>query len=285
VSADRRSARLRIRHVTGFSYDGAARGSYNEVRMTPPTLARQTVLSARITTAPNAVQSTYRDYFDTIVTTFDLHEPHDRLVVTAEATVDTTPPKLLPPSWHPSQLRDPIVTDQFAEYLVATPRSLLSGEVLDSVRSQFGHLDVHEAVFAVTDLVRSRVRYVVGSTNVTSTSQEVWNQGEGVCQDLTHVTTALLRGLGIPSRYVSGYLQAEASEELGTSQYGQSHAWVEYYSGEWVAIDPTNGGPVGLNHVVVAVGRDYGDVPPLKGIYHGAPSQALGVEVEIVQLA
>jgi transglutaminase-like putative cysteine protease len=285
VSADRQSARLRIRHVTGFSYDGDARGSYNEVRMTPPTSARQTVLTARIVTTPTAVQSTYRDYFGTIVTTFDLHEPHDRLMVTAESTVDTTPPRPLPVAWQPEQFRDTDVRDQFAEYLVATPRSLLSGDLLDEVRTTFGALDVHQAVQGVTDLVREHVHYVIGSTNVSSTAEDVWRQGEGVCQDMTHVTTALLRGLGIPSRYVSGYLQAEASEELGTAQYGQSHAWVEYYCGEWVAIDPTNGGPVGLNHVVVAAGRDYGDVPPIKGIYHGAPSEALGVQVEIVQVA
>jgi transglutaminase-like putative cysteine protease len=279
------SARLKIRHVTGFSYDGAARASYNEARMTPVTSAHQTVLSARITTTPNAVQSTYRDFFGTVVTVFDLQKPHSRLEVTAEATVDTTPPAPLEAPWSADELRDPAVEDRFCEYLVPTPRTTLDAHVLDEARSQFCELDVHAAAHAATDWVRGQVRYVTGSTNVTSTADEVWRQGEGVCQDLTHVTIAVLRSLGIPARYVSGYLHPIAGSSIGEAVMGQSHAWVEYFGGQWVGIDPTNGGEVGIHHVVVASGREYGDVPPLKGIYHGEPSRALGVVVEITQLS
>jgi transglutaminase-like putative cysteine protease len=279
------SARLRIHHVTGFSYDGAARASYNEARMTPVTSSRQTVLQARITTTPNAVQTTYRDFFGTVVTVFDLQKPHSRLEVTAEATVDTTPPAPLETPWSADELRDPAVEDRFCEYLVPTPRTTLQADVLDDARSRFCDLDVHEAAHGATEWVREHVRYVAGSTSVTSTADEVWSQGEGVCQDLTHVTISVLRSLGIPARYVSGYLHPAAGSSIGQSVMGQSHAWVEYFSGQWVGIDPTNGGEVGLHHVVVASGREYGDVPPLKGIYHGEPSRALGVVVEITQLS
>jgi transglutaminase-like putative cysteine protease len=279
------SARLKIRHVTGFSYDGTARASYNEARMTPVTSARQTVLSARISTAPSAVQSTYRDFFGTVVTVFDLQKPHSRLEVTAEATVDTTPPAPLEVPWSADELRDPAVEDRFCEYLVATPRTTLHEDVLDEARSRFCDLDVHAAAHAATEWVRGQVRYVAGSTSVTSTADEVWRQGEGVCQDLTHVTISVLRSLGIPARYVSGYLHPTAGSSIGEAVNGQSHAWVEYFSGQWVGIDPTNGGEVGIHHVVVASGREYGDVPPLKGIYHGEPSRALGVVVEITQLS
>jgi transglutaminase-like putative cysteine protease len=284
VTADVASARLQIRHVTGFTYEGATRASYNEVRMTPPTLAHQTMINARISTTPNAVQATYRDYFGTIVTTFDLHEPHDRLVVTAEATVDTYRAAPLPPSWSAARYRDDDVVDQFAEFLVPTPRSSLATEVVDEARERFAGLDAHSAALAVTDWVRHHVRYVPGSTNVTSTAAEVWELGQGVCQDMTHVTSGVLRAIGIPARYVSGYLQPDLDAGAGATSVGQSHAWVEYFSGEWTPIDPTNGGRVGVHHVLVAVGREYGDVPPLKGIYHGEPSRALGVEVVITQL-
>jgi transglutaminase-like putative cysteine protease len=278
-----RSARLKIRHVTGFSYDGVARASYNEARMTPVSNQRQSVLDARITTVPGAVQSTYRDYFGTIVTTFDLHVAHDRLAVTAEATVDTSDDAPRPVPWTRERLGSDEVADRFAEYLAATPRTTLDETVLDEARELFGALDVHEAVTAATDWVRERVEYVTGSTSVTSTAAEVWRQGTGVCQDMTHVTTAILRALGIPARYVSGYLHPTGGD-VGTMTLGQSHAWVEYFCGSWVPIDPTNSGAVGIHHVVVASGREYGDVPPLKGIYHGEPSRALGVVVEITRL-
>jgi transglutaminase-like putative cysteine protease len=277
------TARLRVRHVTGFIYDGAARASYNEARMTPPTTPRQRVLDARLATAPAAVQSTYRDYFGTIVTTFDLQESHHRLVVTSEATVETTGPAPLPTSWRPEQLTAPDVADRYAEYLVATPRTDIGASVRAEARERFGRLDAHDAVAATIGWVRERVRYVTGSTNVTSTAAEVWAQGEGVCQDLAHVSVALLRGLAIPARYVSGYLHVEPGANE-VAQLGQSHAWVEYFSGDWVGVDPTNAGAVGVDHVVVAHGREYGDVPPLKGIYHGEPSRHLGVEVQVARL-
>jgi transglutaminase-like putative cysteine protease len=99
------------------------------------------------------------------------------------------------------------------------------------------------------------------------------------------VTISLLRGLGIPTRYVSGYLHSDPDAPIGETIVGESHAWVEYYAGSWMGIDPTNAQGIGIHHVVVATGREYGDVPPLKGIYHGGPSTALGVVVEVTRLA
>jgi len=95
---------------------------------------------------------------------------------------------------------------------------------------------------------------------------------------------ALGREAGLPARYVSGYLHFDPAAEPRHAVAGQSHAWIEFWTGEWVPCDPTNLAPVGERHVVVARGRDYADVPPLKGIYHGAPSVALDVTVEITRL-
>jgi transglutaminase-like putative cysteine protease len=102
---------------------------------------------------------------------------------------------------------------------------------------------------------------------------------------MAHVTVALLRTAGVPARYVSGYLHADPSAEPGEAAAGQSHAWVEYWAGAWLPCDPTSGAPVGERHVVVARGRDYNDVPPLKGIYHGPPDSTLDVSVEVTRLA
>jgi transglutaminase-like putative cysteine protease len=275
-----------IRHVTGFNYDGVADSSYNEARMTPPTSSRQRVVDSAIVVHPFAVQTTYRDYFGTIVTTFDLQERHHRLQVVAEATVETLAQPASQLDLSLAELQDHATSDQFAEYLASTPRTTMSSDVMEDLGEVVGSRErVEDVVYAVTNWVRDRVAYVRGVTRVSSTAQEVWEQREGVCQDLTHVTISLLRRLGIPARYVSGYLYSKDDAEIGEKVVGESHAWVEYFAGGWRGIDPTNGGPIGLHHIVVAKGREYGDVPPLKGIYHGDSSSAIGVVVEITRVA
>ena len=109
--------------------------------------------------------------------------------------------------------------------------------------------------------------------------------GEGVCQDMAHLTVSLLREVGLPARYVSGYVHPMAAAGPGDEMEGESHAWVEYWVGQWVGCDPTNLAQVGERHVVVAAGRDYGDVPPLKGIYRGAPNSRMQVTVTVTRLA
>jgi transglutaminase-like putative cysteine protease len=286
VSQSPDSAILQVRHVTGFNYGGFAESSYNEARMTPLTSSHQDVLGASLRVSPGAVQSTYRDYFGTIVTTFDLHEPHDRLEVVATATIKTLGEVVREDALALRDLDALPLQDLYAEYLAATSRTTLDPEVLEEVRAlNLPEDDVQHTAQGLVDHVRDKVEYVRGSTLVSSTAQEVWEQGKGVCQDLTHVTISLLRGLGIPTRYVSGYLHSNPDAAIGETIVGESHAWVEYFCGAWVGIDPTNAQGIGIHHVIVAKGRDYGDVPPLKGIYHGGPSTALGVVVEVTRTA
>ena len=285
MSDSPRSALLQVRHVTGFNYDGMADSSYNEARMTPVASAHQEVVDASLRVTPGAVQSTYRDYFGTIVTTFDLHEPHDRLEVVALATIKTFDEPNDVASLSRSDLQAADVRDEFAEYLTPTSRTTISASVLEELREMdIAGENVAGTARAVVDWVRERVAYVRGATLVSSTAQEVWEEQKGVCQDLTHVTIALLRGIGIPSRYVSGYLHSKPDALIGETIVGESHAWVEFFSGAWFGIDPTNAEGIGLHHVMVAKGREYGDVPPLKGIYRGGPSSALGVVVEVTRI-
>ncbi|HEY5121563.1 MAG TPA: transglutaminase family protein, partial [Acidimicrobiales bacterium] len=221
MSAAASSALLQIRHVTGFVYDGYAESSYNEARMTPLALPRQRVIDALLTVHPTALQSTYRDYFGTIVTTFDLHEAHNRLEVLAEATVETFAETLNQPAIDFSSLHAANMVDAFAEYLAPTTRTTMSSDVLAELRELVGvQNDVREAVQAVMTRVHDQVTYFRGSTLVSSTAQEVWEQRQGVCQDLSHVTIAMLRCLGIPARYVSGYLHADADAEVGEMVVG-----------------------------------------------------------------
>ena len=278
------SMRLRVRHVTGFSYDGAADSSYNEVRMTPLSLPRQRVEFSSLTITPYALQSTYRDYFDTIVTTFDLHEGHERLEVVADATVETLRDEV--DESDPSILIEPSWSDEYVEYLAPTSHTMLSPGVLEEFRETTGSSrDVRSIVEVALGVVTGRLEYVRGATQVTSTAQDAWDEGMGVCQDLTHVMLALVRSVGVPARYVSGYLHPDPNAVVGETVLGESHAWLEYFAGDWRGVDPTNEGDVGLGHVTVARGREYGDVPPLKGIYHGDPASSLGVTVEVTRLS
>jgi transglutaminase-like putative cysteine protease len=180
-----------------------------------------------------------------------------------------------------SELRGERLTDRFSEFLLPTHRTTLVGAVRDDIEAWQKLGDVHECVEAASNFVRHEISYVPGATTVSATAQEAWDRRKGVCQDITHVTIGLLRAMGIPARYVSGYLYPETEPVIDDVVEGQSHAWVEYFSGSWTGIDPTNGLRETERHIIVGYGRDYDDVPPLKGIYQGPESTQLGVVVEI----
>ena len=277
--------RLQIRHSSGFRYAGAVRSSYNEVRLTPLTLATQTTLESRVEVLPATPTSGYWDYWGTRVTYFDLQEPHDQLEVVGTSVVETMPPRPARPSASWGDLADARVLDRYVDMLATTTRTAIGGRLAETARGLVKRTDPHGGALAIAGWVRDTVAYVPGSTGVQTSAQEAYVQRSGVCQDIAHLTVGMLRSVGIPARYVSGYLHPVREAEVGESSAGQSHAWVEWWVGEWAGFDPTNGLPAGEHHVVVARGRDYADVAPLKGIYHGPSSTSLGVEVEVTRLA
>ncbi len=276
---------LEITHQTRVHYQGSARASYNEARMTPLTLDRQTALQTRVSVGSSAPVWAYQDYWGTRVSSFDIQAPHEELTVRSHAVVETSAAAPLPVPLAWPDLRATAEAGLTAEFLYPTPRTTVAADLAAATRERVTGADPLEAAAAIAAWVRERVAYVPGSTEVQTSAQEAWDQGQGVCQDIAHLTVALLREAGLPARYVSGYLHPQPEAGLGEPIAGQSHAWVEYWIGSWVAADPTNQAPVGDCHVVVARGRDYGDVPPLKGIYHGAPSAAMDVSVEVTRLA
>ncbi|HWJ85745.1 MAG TPA: transglutaminase family protein, partial [Cellulomonas sp.] len=131
--------------------------------------------------------------------------------------------------------------------------------------------------------LRDHLDYIPGATSVHTPAAEAWAARAGVCQDVAHLAVGALRALGIPARYVSGYLHPDQDSEVGQTVSGESHAWVEWWAGDWVPFDPTNRIPAGSHHVVLARGRSYDDVPPLRGIYAGRGTQELAVAVEITR--
>jgi transglutaminase-like putative cysteine protease len=277
--------RLRIVHRTHVRYQGPVRASYNEARMTPRALLSQSVLHTEVRADIPVKIWTYRDYWGTEVCSFDIQAPHEELEILAQATVETRPaPKPgRPLSW--AALRERAADGELLELLTPTTRTAVTAELAETVRQRTADADPLEAAEEIVSWVNGRVAYVPGATEVQTGAQEAWDMGKGVCQDMAHLTVALLREVGLPARYVSGYLHPMASAKPGDEMEGESHAWVEYWDGEWIACDPTNLAPVGERHVLVAAGRDYGDVPPLKGIYRGPPDSSMQVGVTVTRLA
>jgi transglutaminase-like putative cysteine protease len=278
--------RIRIRHTTGYEYERPVTSSYNEARITPISFDRQLVLESSVEVTPRAAVYRYWDWWGTLVHSFDLHDPHDELVVTGTTVVETSAPVERPDppiTWQ--VLADPRVRDQYAELLSTSGYVPLTDGVLDAAADLDGSLDPVETCEAVVASVRALLRYERGTTTVSTTATDALSIGSGVCQDFTHVALGLLRARGIPARYVSGYLHPSADAAPGEVTAGQSHAWVEAWVGDWLPFDPTNGSEVGERHVVVGRARDYADLAPLNGVFHGGPAKALGVSVELTRLA
>lgn len=277
--------RLRVAHRTGYSYEAEVANSFNEARMTPLTDDTQTTLESRLDISPAANAFRYRDYWGTQVTSFDIHTPHRELVVTATSVVETGLERVSRGGVGWPELRSEQLRDRFVEWLELTPRTDPDGELAALAEESGRGLAPAEAAIACVEAVRTAMEYRTGATGVHTSGLEAWQERKGVCQDFAHITLAMLRSLGIPARYVSGYLHPKPDAAIGEPVAGESHAWVEWWDGTWVGYDPTNGHPVGDQHVAVARGRDYDDVTPLKGVYSGPRSAGLGVVVELTRLA
>jgi transglutaminase-like putative cysteine protease len=277
--------RLQVVHRTRFHYSGPVRSSYNEARLTPESSNRQTTLRSRVEIEPAATAYAYRDYWGSTVTAFDLHSPHSELVVTGTSIVEAGPDLAGHDRVGWSGLRAREVREQFGELLTPTPLTAMSDEVVAEARDVVGDTHPHEAGAIVCRFVGEHMEYLSGSTNVKTNAMQAWTKGKGVCQDISHVTVGLLRALGLPARYVSGYLHPKKDAAIGEAVTGESHAWVEWWDGGWNAFDPTNSVEVGTRHVTLGRGRDYGDVPPFKGLFSGPKSEGHTVTVEVTRLA
>lgn len=279
--------RLRIEHQTGFSYLGDVTASYNEARMLPGSTDSQFVLSSSLDIEPSTSVNQYVDYFGTRVATFDVLSPHASLTITARSLVEVRP--------RPIEHRD-ITWEQLAaevtrsiatvEQLTQTARTTPHPEVAEIARAiAEQHSQPADAARAICVAISQAVEYMHGITGVHSTAAEAWEARKGVCQDITHITLGALREVGIPARYVSGYLHPRPEADVGEPVTGESHAWVEWFDGEWQGYDPTNNVDIGDRHVLVGRGRDYNDVPPLRGVYAGPFKSQLHVKVTITREA
>ncbi|TPW78436.1 transglutaminase family protein [Schumannella sp. 10F1B-5-1] len=279
--------RLRIRHQTGFRYEGEATASYNEARMLPSGAGDQLVLYSHLDIAPVSSTHAYTDYWGSRVTSFEVLTAHRELTLTATSLVEVRPRE------HPHHdldwegLAAAVETrSEYVEQLGQTGRTRPPAEVVELARSLADAASSPcEAAMSIARTIGERIEYVPGVTGVTTTAEEAWEHQKGVCQDITHLVLGALRSVGIPARYVSGYLHPVVDAQVGETVTGESHAWVEWYCGGWRGFDPTNLIDIGDRHVIVGFGRDYNDVPPLRGVFAGPSSSAMFVTVEITREA
>ncbi len=275
--------RIACRHQTSYRYQGPAYASFNEVRISPLTTLRQTVLEADVTVEPKVSCYRYWDYWGTLVHCFDLHDPHTELVVTADSITEVDPPP--PPvagSWE--TIHSPETVERFSELLMPTHFVPADPDLAREARHIVRGLEPLAAAGALAEWTRARLAYEPGATAVSTSATEALRMGRGVCQDFAHLLLLMLRSVGIPARYVSGYLHPHPDAGVGATVLAESHAWVDAWLGDWVAIDPTNMTPVSTGHVTVARGRDYEDVPPIRGVYQGDAVDQLSVRVEMTRL-
>jgi transglutaminase-like putative cysteine protease len=281
------ATRLAITHTTSYRYEAPVTTSYNEARLEPRSDRRQTVLSWSLEVTPAVRLVNHVDYWGTMVHHFDLQVPHTELSVVAKAVVETGVTRMGPGDATWDDMVSTEVRDRFYELLVPTQIVGLDDEAMRAVADEIraSAPTPAAAVEAAVGFVNDRLTYEQGFTGVATTAPEVLAAGRGVCQDFAHLSLALLRAMGIPSWYVSGYLHPADDPEVGETAVGESHAWVAAWTGTVWPLDPTSLAPVFDRHVRVAAGRDYHDVAPFRGVYAGGGAQQLTVGVEVTRQA
>ncbi len=276
-----------IRHLTRFRYSAPIRESIMETRMNPRSDASQHCLTFSLSVSPRCRVFSYRDHQGNNVQHFDIPGEHTQLVIVAESVVEhqmlpDVPGFLAPDAWDAldamideGDYREMLLPSTFA---VETPALKSLAEKVGAVRRDDPLLLVHE----LNQRLFEYFEYVPRSTRVDSPIDEAILSRKGVCQDFAHTMIALLRHVGIPARYVSGYLY-RSREDNDRSTPDATHAWVDVLLPHlgWVGFDPTNFLVAHHRHIRAAVGRDYADVPPTHGIFRGNADSELYVAVQV----
>jgi transglutaminase-like putative cysteine protease len=279
-----------IRHLTRFRYSAPISESFMELRMQPRTEATQHCVWFDLSIKPRTRLTSYRDHLGNLIHHFDLPGHHTQLAIKSEAVVEIAP-QTLPESlgagaW---QELDALVAD--GDYWEMLMPSRFAGPT-DLLGKLAHELDVRRRddplglLRELTARLHEAFEYAPQATKVDSPIDEALSNRRGVCQDFAHIMIALVRGVRIPCRYVSGYLFHRV-EDQDRSAEDATHAWVEASLPGlgWVGFDPTNNLIVSQRHIRVAIGRDYGDVPPTRGVFKGEAKSELNVSVNVVPSA
>jgi transglutaminase-like putative cysteine protease len=259
--------RLKIQHTTTFAYDQLISEAYTEMRLKPLDADGQRCLSFSLITEPQDIVLRYTDHFGNEVHHFDVIQSHQRMVVAATSEV------LTPDVYATGSLKlSPL--DEF-NYLSPTVYAPHTPELI-AFSSAFRAEDPMETARSIMINLHDTLIYEKGATDVKTTADQALSLGRGVCQDFSHIMLAACRTQGLPARYVSGYL-------YNNGHTAASHAWVDVLipGRGWISLDPTHDREQTGQYVRVAVGRDYADVPPTRGIFKGNAKEKMDVKVSV----
>ena len=278
-----------VRHTTTFRYEPAVRESMMEIRMQPRSEGKQRCVSFNLDINPSANITQYQDYAGNAVHHFNIAGSHSELKITAQSTVQvqSLPAPRISEAGDWADLDALTAAEDYWEMMLPS-QFAHSGETLQQLAKELGPERRGSPLDLLTELNEGIYRsfaYVPNSTEVDSPIEHALQSRQGVCQDFAHIMIALVRPLRIPCRYVSGYLfhSATGDGRQDRSLEGASHAWVEALVPRlgWTAFDPTNNLIGGDRHIRVAIGRDYADVPPTRGVYKGGAHSNLSVSVTV----
>ena len=284
--------KYRIRHASRYAYGSPVELAVHMVHLRPRPVGWQHVVSERIVTDPVAARRRDgHDHFGNLVTWLFLDLPHADFEVLAESVVevkypDPPKPEKTPPGEEVVQAASAPAGWRAAEYRFDSPMVPAQAEARAYAAVSFKPgRPVLDALLELNNRIRADFRFRAGVTSISTPVAQVMQRREGVCQDFAQVMISALRGLGLPARYVSGYIRTHPppgqKRRLGSDQ---SHAWVGCWLGDrhgWVDLDPTNGLVVKDEHVVLGWGRDYGDVSPVRGVILGGGHHSLSVSVDL----
>jgi transglutaminase-like putative cysteine protease len=287
--------RYEIVHQTAYRYEHDVSVSHHVARLAPRTLARQHCRSCELIITPTpALARSYEDYFGNRTEFFTVEGAHRELVVTMRSVLDSAAPELPAPGATPpwETLRDQCrgaVTEAAAragEFVFRSPLVPCAAGYADYAAGAFGAgRPVLEAVRELTRRIFGDFKFDPRATTVATPLERVFRERRGVCQDFAHLQIACLRSLGLPARYVSGYLETlpppGQPKLVGADA---SHAWVQVFCGDagWIDVDPTNDLLAGERHLTVAWGRDFSDVSPIRGVIIGGGKHELRVAVDVL---
>lgn len=289
---------FRISHVTRYNYEAPASESFMEARLALTSSPAQTVFKRSLVITPECRISEYDDYFGNKVEQFSIIHRHENLMLRAAADVETHPVAV------PLEVLDLSVSEArqifrsrpigLFDFLHSSPGVQLGREAQRLGQRFFRpETGFGEAVHRLMHWVHRHFTYTPGATHVGTTVAEALVLRKGVCQDYAHVMIAILRAADIPARYVCGYIETDRQRhaaQAGPSRRligaAESHAWVEIAlpNGSWYPLDPTNDIPAGERHVSMAVGRDFHDTSPTRGVFKGAGKTTLKATVHMRRL-
>ncbi len=271
---------LRISHETKLSYTAPVSETVFEVRMAPATDEDQTTLGYRLKTTPGSPVTSYRDGLGNRVDLFNISKPYEELVILATSYVRThrraAQARLGTAQGLLAEGSSSIDAMEFVQPSSLADRTdAIDAFVADLPRPEPGESGA-DFLKGLMDAVAARLKFDSQITQTKTKASDALKLGGGVCQDFAHLFIAACRGLGLPARYVSGYVNHPG--ELAT------HAWVQVWGGEragWVDVDPTTQKFVADNHVAIGFGRDYSDVPPNRGLWKGRAEETIAVAVKV----